>query len=205
MEPTLTKNQKVVLSSIKVLSRKFGKSPTLKELQQDLGYSSTSSVQRHIDALKRKGVVRSIKNYARSLEINIEYIGKVDVPLVGCIACGKPIIAEENIDAYIPYNSSKLKGDITKYYFLRAVGDSMNNSGIDDGDFVLVRYQINADIGQIVVALIGDEATIKRLKRGDNHFILKPDSRNPKNKPLLIFDELVIQGVVVDVMKKGYP
>lgn len=203
MSVLLTKKQKKIVATIRDLIRKNGTSPTLEEIRKAMGYSSIYSVQRHLEALKKKGIVSSEKYQPRSLELNLESEEKIDIPLVGNIAAGKPLLAEENIEAYIPYRKSRLKGELKDYFFLRAVGDSMDKAGIDDGDFVLARQQQTADIGKRIVALIGDEATVKKLKKGDGFYILEPESTNPQNKPLYLFEDFSIQGVVYDVIKKG--
>lgn len=196
----LTKIQKRVLATIKDLTRKYGKPPTLEEIRCALGYSSTSSVQRHLNALKKKGFISSEKYHARSIEVTHGDEEKASIPLVGNVTCGVPLLAEENIEAYIPYDKSKLKGSFKDYFFLRATGDSMNEAGINDGDFVLIRQQPTAEVNQKVVALIGNEATIKVLKKGDGFYVLEPSSNNPKNKPIYVFEDFAIQGVVQDVI-----
>lgn len=203
MKEGLTKIQKLVLATIKDLTRKNGKPPTLEELRQVLNYSSISAVQRHLDALKKKGFITSEKYHSRSLEVNLPTEKKVNIPLVGNVACGTPFLAQQNIEAYIPYEKSKLSGNPRDYFFLRAVGDSMNLANIDHGDYILAKRQSTADFGQKVVTLIGNEATIKKLKKGQGCYILEPESDNPKNKPIYMFEDFVIQGVVVDIIKPG--
>ena len=100
--------------------------------------------------------------------------------------------------AYIPYH---IKGNSKEYFFLRTIGDSMDRAGINDGDFVLVKKQQYAELGDKIVALIGDEATVKIFKKGDNCIILEPKSTNPDHKPLYIFEDLQIQGKVIDIIK----
>ena len=203
MRKTLTSKQKIVLSSIKDQANKNGTTPTLEELRVTLGLSSVSSVQRHTDALKEKGYLEN----TRGLSLP-DSSDKVQIPLVGNVACGVPFLATENVEAYIQFDASKISGTPNDYFFLRAVGDSMNNarvSGkiIDDGDFVLIKKQQTADPGSRIVALIGDEATIKKIVPEDGHVRLQPESTNPKNKPIILFDDFSVQGVVVDVIKKG--
>lgn len=190
----LTNRQKEVLSAINELTAKNGYSPALREIKEYLNYNSISAVQRHTDALKKKGFLSSDKYQQRNLKVKKIFQKKHNIPLVGMVTCGKPILAVENIEAYIPY---EVKGDPKKYFFLRAIGDSMNKAGIDDGDLVLIKKQADADPGDKVVALIGDEATIKTLKKGENCIILEPKSTNPIHKPLYIFENLQIQGKVV--------
>ncbi len=205
MNKSLTRSQKVVLATIQDLINKLGKSPTLDEIREALKYSSISSVQRHVDAIKSKGYLTNEKYQNRSLEVTGD---TVNIPLVGNIAAGRPIYAEENIEAYIPYPSSKVHSPVKDFFFLRAVGDSMNatdikGENIDDGDFVLVKQTNSADFGDRVVALIGEEATIKKLVEGEGYIRLEPESSNPDNKPIILFDDFSVQGVIIDVIKRG--
>jgi len=196
-----------MLATIKDLRAKLGKAPTLEEIRAAFNYSGISSVQRHVDALKKKGFLSNERYQARTLEVSLSQ-QTVNIPLVGNIPCGVPFLAVENIDAYIPYSKSLLSGQVDDYFFLRAVGDSMNNARvlgktIDSGDFVLIKKQSAADFGSRVVALIGDEATIKKIVQGDGCVRLEPESTNSENKPIILFDDFSVQGVVVDVIKKG--
>jgi len=203
MKKPLTSKQKLVLAAIADLTRKNGPSPTLEELRIFLKYPRISSVQRHTDALKRKGYLEQSRGL--SAPVSNE---KVQIPLVGNVACGTPLLATQNIEAYVTYDKSLLSGNPSDYFFLRAVGDSMNMADvqgkvIDDGDFVLAKKQNAANFGEKVVALLGDEATIKYLKNENGHIVLNPKSSNLANKPIYISDDLLVQGIVVDVIKKG--
>jgi len=203
MNKKLTSKQKQVLSTIIDLTQKLGHEPTLEQVRFALDYTSTSSVQRHTDSLKELGYLS--KSRGLSLPDTDQ---TVQIPLVGNVACGAPLLAIENIDAYISYDSSKLRGKSDDYFFLKAVGDSMdatsvNGKTIDDGDYVLVKKQDYPDFGKRIVALIGENATIKKLKQGDGHIILEPESNNPANKPIYVFEEISVQGVAEDVIKKG--
>jgi repressor LexA len=200
---SLTSKQKIALSTIKDLTFKKGVPPKLEDMRIALGLSSLSSVQRHTDALKEKGYLSK----ARGLVIP-NSTEKVSIPLAGNVACGVPFLATENIEAYISYDASKVQGKPENYFFLRAVGDSMNASNvsgktIDDGDFVLVKKQQSANSGDRVVALIGDEATIKKLVPTDRVVKLEPESSNSDNKPIYLFEDFSVQGIAVDVIKKG--
>jgi repressor LexA len=203
MRKILTSKQKTVLSTITDLAHKKGTPPTLEDIRFTLGLSQLSSVQRHTDALKEKGYLKNIRGISLP-----EQSLKVQIPLVGNVACGVPLLATENIEAYISYDASKIKGASQDYFFLRAVGDSMdktNVSGktIDDGDYVLIKKQSIADPGDRIVALIGDEATIKRMMPVDGAIRLEPESSNSRNKPIYIFEDFSVQGVAMDVIKKG--
>lgn len=201
MKKTLTGKQHNTLEEIKIFIKNNDKSPTLNELKEILKLKTISSVQRHLGALKKKGYLIVEKNISRGLRPNSSVNQTINLPLVGNIACGTPILAEENIEAYIPYDANKLKGNSSDYFFLRAQGDSMNKAGIDDKDFVLIKKQNTAEIGQRIVALVGDEATIKKFNKASNHYILEPESTNSENKPIYVFENLLIQGIVQDVIK----
>ena len=180
----------------------------MEEIRKKAGFNYISSVQRHVEALKKKEYLSHTPNQSRSLLPLLSDNQKVNIPLVGNIAAGTPILAVENIEAYIPYEPSRRRFKAGDYFFLRAVGDSMNLSNIqgktiDDGDFILVRKQNMAEPGEIVVALVGEEATVKKLTQGNDGYILKPQSSNPNNKPIYVFDDLVVQGIVIDVIKKA--
>lgn len=208
MKKSLTPQQRRILNVIKDLTLELGKPPTLEEIRKTSGLNYISSVQRHVEALKEKEYLDHIPNQSRSLSPSLSNNKKINIPLIGNIAAGVPILAIENIEAYIPYEPSRYKFRAEDYFFLRAVGDSMNQANvkgktIDDGDFILVKKQNTAESGQIIVALLGDEATVKKLTQGNDCVILKPQSSNPNNKPIFIFDDLTIQGIVIDVIKKG--
>ena len=202
MTRSLTSSQKRALSIITDLTHRKGTPPTMEELRVALNLSSISSVQRHTEALKEKGYLECSRGISFP-----EPNDKVQIPLVGNVACGLPLLATENIEAYIPFDTSRIRGGAEDYFFLRAVGDSMNNTNvsgktIDDGDFVLIRKRQTADPGSRVVALIGDEATIKKYIPENGYVRLQPESTNLRNKPILIFEDFVIQGVVEDVIKR---
>lgn len=188
---SLTPKQKTVFAAMRELQTVLGRLPKLDEIKDHLGYSSVSSVQRHVDELKRKGYVDE------SRALNTEHSHMVSIPLVGNVACGIPLIAEENVEAFVSYNSNKLRGSPKEYFCLRAIGDSMNRAGICDGDIVLARQCSTADPGERVVALVGDDATLKKLVKENNHWVLRPESDNTKHKDLIMLDDFSIQGVVV--------
>lgn len=202
MRKNITPKQKAVYSVIKDLTAKLGKEPTLEQVRKSLSYKTVSSVQRHTDNLKDEGYLSKTRGLSLIVNSNI-----VQIPLVGNIAAGTPFLAEENIEAYIAYDSFKLRGKAEDYFFLRAIGDSMNASDIsgktvDNGDIVLVKKQNTADSGNRIVALIGDDATIKIFIPTKDKIMLMPESNNPANKPIIVFDDLMIQGIAVDVIKQ---
>ncbi len=121
------------------------------------------------------------------------------VPVVGKVSCGMPIYAEENIATYISV-SKKIAQPNNSYFILYAEGDSMNLAGINSGDMVLIKQQPSANNGDLVVALIDDEATIKEFHKKNNMIILKPKSDNKKHQPIILTENFRIQGVVADVI-----
>ena len=177
-----------------------GHSPSVRELMEELGYKSPRSTAELIKKLAAKGYVR--RNAEGDLQIIENFSGDesrvqtVEVPLVGQVACGSPILAEENIEQMIPV-STRIASPPYRYYMLRAKGDSMNLAGINDGDAVLVRQQGTARNKEIVVALIDDEATIKEFNKSGEMVLLKPKSSNLKHKPIILTNDFMIQGIVV--------
>lgn len=180
-----------------------GHSPSVRELAEELGYNSPRSaflvLHRLIEQgwLKRRG--DGELQLRKDLSDASDHARTVEVPLVGTVACGSPLLAEENIEAYIPVSTNLAKAG-GKYFLLRASGDSMNQAGIDDGDLVLVRQQPTADNGQKVVALIDDAATVKEIHRDKDVVVLKPKSANKEHKSIILSDNFIIQGVVVSVL-----
>lgn len=124
----------------------------------------------------------------------------VNIPLVGAVACGLPIFAEEHIEAQIAI-STKLVKTPSDYFLLRATGDSMNKKGIDSGDLLLIKHQHTAETGDLVLALLDDEATVKEFKNNGSNLVLKPHSTNPKHQPIILTTDFKVQGIVVDVIK----
>jgi repressor LexA len=117
------------------------------------------------------------------------------------VTCGLPMLAEQNIEAWIPVSISLVRPG-GKYFLLRAQGDSMNQAGIEDGDLILVKQQPIADNGQKVVALIDDEATVKEFQKRGDVVTLLPRSNNPKHKPIILEYEFQVQGIVIAAIPK---
>jgi repressor LexA len=198
---------------IDALSRWFIRNsvpPTVEELRRLLGVGSTRTVLRYLDALKEEGYIdrwsgarglRMRKGPATSLETRL-------VPIVGEAPAGQLMPAEENILGQVQLPKEFLKPPSSKFFLLRVRGDSMNRvrverQTIEDGDLVLVRQQERADPGQIVIALIDGEATIKKLVKGPGYYVLQPESTNPKNRPIIAAQDFRVQGIVCRVFKKG--
>lgn len=176
-----------------------GESPTLREINEVTGGKSPRSASLVVGRLAKAGLIKKIGKKIVLLNVPVSVsISTVDVPLVGSVTCGTPVLAEENIQTLIPVSTALAKMG-SKYFFLRAVGDSMNQAGIQPGDLLLVRQQASAENGDKVVALINDEATVKIFERAKNAIILKPKSDNPSHKPIILNEDCVIQGVVCAV------
>lgn len=179
-------------------------SPSVRKVMKALGYKSPHSAMLIINSLIDKKVLRRNNNGdLRIINDSIESkvnAKTIDVPLVGCVACGTPFLAEENIEMKIPISLNLAKPP-SKYFLLRAVGDSMNATGIDNGDLLLIRQQQTAENGNIVVALIDDKATVKEFYKTDDAVILKPKSKNKEHKPIILTSDFIIQGAVTKVIK----
>jgi len=174
--------------------------PTVRELMVELNYKSPRSAAVVLEQLITKDVIRKKSDgglqFMDIQEEASESAQTVDIPVIGTVACGMPILAEENVDAMIPV-SVKMAKPPHKYFFLRAKGDSMNEKGINEGDLALVKQQPTANNGDLVVALIDDEATLKEFIRHGDSIILKPHSSNKKHQPIILTRDFQIQGVVI--------
>jgi repressor LexA len=170
--------------------------PSLRVIGTAVGYSSPRSVQLMLERLKKRKLLSYANGVIRlSARTSIMSEQTVDVPLVGSVACGLPSLAEQDPEAVIQV-STKIARPGHHYFLLRAIGTSMNKSGINDGDLVLVRQQAGANEGEKVVALIDDHATIKHFHREGDVVVLRPNSTR-QHKPIVLSEEFLIQGVVV--------
>ena len=180
--------------------------PTNREILKMMGLKSPRSIAQYLEVLEEGGYIkrgigaRNIKILKSPYDNNTSS-RTVKVPVLGYIPCGAPFLAEENIERNVAI-SDKIAKSPYKYFMLKAVGDSMNKAGINDGDLVLVRQQMTANNGDIVVALIDDEATIKRLRLHKDHIILEPDSTSSEHCPIVLERDFRIQGIVVRSMPK---
>ncbi len=203
---TLTIRQEQVLTWIKESIDQTGQAPTVRELQAKIGCSAPMGVVSHLNALELKGYISRIENKPRGILITNNNALKapddiVQVPLVGTVACGMPIFAEEMIAEIIPLPRSLVRYS-QDVYMLRAQGDSMNLAGIDEGDYIIFHKQDYADHGDKVVVLIGTDATVKKYQIHSDHEEFVPVSDNPDHK-VIIPEEgtYMIQGKVTGVIK----
>jgi repressor LexA len=179
-----------------------GESPALREINEVTGGKSPRSaslvVERLIDAglVTKSGRKLKLTDFGMPSETSVS---TVRIPLVGSVACGAPMLAEENVETYIPVSTALAKKG-SNYFLLRAAGDSMDKADIYDRDILLVRQQDTAKNGDKVVALIDDEATVKVFEKTANAVILRPKSTNSKYTPIILTNNCKIQGVVIAVL-----
>jgi repressor LexA len=192
----LTKRQKEIYDFIRKYAAKYGYPPTVREIGKAVGLHSSSTVHAHLANLERIGLLRRDPTKPRAIEVLVDKakkaITRTGLPLVGQVAAGEPILAEENIEEYleVPDVIGGESGD----YILRVRGDSMIGAGILEDDFVVVRPATVADDGEIVVAMIGDEATVKSFYRERDSVRLEP--ANDAYEPILTNDVHLLGRVV---------
>ena len=170
MPRTSNKAEKIV-EFVNAFIAENGYSPSVREIGEAVGLRSTASVSYHLQALQEKGVFQAPEAKGRKRAL-VTGARPGQIPVIGVVTAGLPILAVEDIEGYIPYPTGET------YFWLRAKGDSMINAGILSGDKVIVRPQDSADDGQIVVAMIDDEATVKRLRRRNGEIWLMPENEN---------------------------
>ncbi len=200
MQEHLSDKDKRAFALIRNRLAHYGQSPSLREINEVTGGKSPRSASLVVDRLAKAGLIKKI---GRQLILigtpSNASVVTVDVPLVGAVTCGTPMLAEQNIQTRIPVSTALAKKN-SVYFFLRAIGDSMDQAGIKSGDLLLIRQQATAEDGDRVVALINDEATVKMFEQADGAVILRPKSSNKKHKPIVLTDNCMIQGVVVAVL-----
>src|ERR671918_2543722 len=197
----LSKRQREIFDFIGRYLSKHGYPPTVREIGKAVGLHSSSTVHAHLSKLETLGVLKRDPSKPRALEVLVERAKKAvrpsGLPLVGNVAAGQPILAEENIEDYLEVPD--VVGGEAGDYILRVRGESMKDAGILEGDFVVVRPAEKARDGEIIVALIDDEATVKRFFRERDHVRLQPE--NKSMKPIKTKD-LRLLGRVVGVFRR---
>ncbi len=205
----LTKRQQEIFDFIKRYSAKYGYPPTVRDIGKAVGLASSSTVHAHLANLERLGMLRRDPTKPRAIELldrvrgdvggavetvagNVRSLVRPGLPLVGQVAAGQPILAEENIEDYVQV--PPIAGGEEGEYVLRVRGESMKDVGILEGDYVVVRPQETASDGEIVVALVGEEATVKRFFREVDHVRLQPE--NASMEPIRSKDVRVLGRVV---------
>lgn len=205
MRKKLTARQQEIYDFIAQAIRNNGYPPTIREIMVAFGIASTNGVRTTLTALEKKGYIRRTAMLSRSIELTdyreASLSGDVrEVPVIGRVAAGEPILAMENIDRTLAVDSGFVpRGDV---FALKVEGDSMRDAGIFDGDFVLARQQESAHQGEIVVAVIGEEATVKRYYREGSHVKLMPE--NDAYQPIVLgknHESFRIAGKIVGLMR----
>jgi repressor LexA len=196
----LTPRQQQILDLIREHIEETGYPPTRAEIADQLGFKSANAAEEHLKALARKGAIEMVAGASRGIRLPDQHQG---IPIVGRVAAGNPILAEQHIEDYcnIPANFFHPRVD----YFLQVHGDSMKNVGIMDGDLLAVHKTGNVHNGQIVVARLGDEVTVKRLQRGRNKYQMELLPENEDFAPIevdLREQECVIEGISVGVIRR---
>ena len=198
----LTKRQHEIFDFIRRYSDLNGYPPTVRDIGKAVGLASSSTVHAHLANLEKIGLLRRDPTKPRAIELldraaaGMRSFVKPGLPLVGQVAAGQPVLAEENIEEYVA--TPAFAGGDEGEYLLRIRGESMKNAGILDGDLVVVRPQETAEDGEVVVALVGDEATVKRFFQEADHIRLQPE--NETMEPIRTREARII-GRVVGLMR----
>ncbi|HVH62629.1 MAG TPA: transcriptional repressor LexA [Candidatus Dormibacteraeota bacterium] len=197
----LSERQTKILDYIRYVTRVRNYPPSVREIGEAVGLSSSSTVHNHLNQLERRGLIKRDPSKSRTVqlvqdaEIDEQRRNAVSVPIVGNVAAGSPILAEQNIEDYIVLSPEIAKDG---FFLLRVRGDSMINAGILDGDLVLVRPQQEATNGAIVVALVEGDATVKRFERHNGH--VKLIAENPAYQPI-VSNQVSVVGQVRGVIR----
>ena len=198
----ITPKQQEILDFIKSEILNKGYPPAVRDICEAVHLKSTSSVHSHLETLEKNGYIRRDPTKPRAIEImddqfNLTRREMVNVPMIGTVAAGQPILAQEHIEGYFPIPAEFMPNE--QSFMLKVKGDSMINAGIFDGDQVLVKQQPTADNGDIVVALVEDSATVKTFYKEKGYYRLQPE--NDTMDPIIITGEIQILGKVFGVMR----
>ena len=197
----ITDKQQEILDYIKKEIYAKSYPPSVREICEAVNLKSTSSVHAHLETLEKNGYIRRDSSKQRAIEIvDDDYMPNrremTSVPIVGAVAAGQPLLAAENISDYFPMPVDMLPN--TETFMLKVRGDSMYQMGIYDGDTIIVSRQNTARNGEVVVALVGDSATVKRFYKEDGHYRLQPE--NDAIEPIIV-DECQILGKVIGLIR----
>ncbi|HXX39316.1 MAG TPA: transcriptional repressor LexA [bacterium] len=189
----LTKRQREILTYVLDSMQQRGYPPSVREIGAALGLTSSSTVHSHLAALEKKGFIHRDPSKPRAIEILKDGASQppkrvVNVPVLGRIAAGQPIFAEENVEDVFPLPRDFVREDAS--FILRVRGDSMIEAGIQNGDYLVIRQQATANSGEIVAAMVGDEATVKRFFRERDHVRLQPE--NSTMSPIITRDVMIL-------------
>ena len=199
----ITQKQSEILEYIKSQILNKGYPPSVRDICQAVNLKSTSSVHAHLESLEKNGYIRRDPTKSRTIEIiddnfNLSRREVVNIPLLGQVAAGQPLLAVENITEYFPIPSEYMPGG--GVFMLKVKGDSMINMGIYEGDQIIVRKQNTASNGEVIVALVDDSATVKRFYKENGHIRLQPE--NDFMDPIIV-DDCEILGKVIGLIRLG--
>ena len=201
VELNLTKRQQEIFDYVRQYAGEHGYPPTVRDIGKAIGLTSSSTVHAHLANLEKLGLLKRDPTKPRAIEVLVDkakaVIAPAGLPVVGQVAAGSPVLAEENIEEYVPV--PPIAGGDEGGFVLRVKGDSMIKAGIFEGDYVVVRPQDTAADGEIVVALVGEEATVKRFFKESDHVRLQPE--NDSLDPIRSRD-VTLLGRVVGVCRR---
>lgn len=203
---SLTGKQKRVLDNIQLYINAKGEPPTLDELRQNLGFKSLRTVMQYIEALERKGFIVRRKHARRNIELRaVDAEGRsamlVSVPVVANVGCDDlSVFAQEQTDEFLQVDKQIVEEANGEIVAVRAVGNSMEDAGVQSGDYILVQFTDKVKSGDRVAAIVGDMVTVKRLERRQGVTILYPESKDPKYKPIILRDNFKIAGRVLCII-----
>ncbi len=197
----ITEKQSEILEYIKAQILERGFPPAVREICEAVHLKSTSSVHSHLETLEKNGYIRRDPTKPRAIEIlddafNLTRREMAQVPIVGRVAAGEPLLAEQNIEDYFPIPVERLPNNQT--FLLQVKGESMINAGILNGDYILVEQTPSASNGEVVVALVEDGATVKRFFKENGHYRLQPE--NDTMDPIIV-DEVTIVGKMIGLLR----
>ncbi len=200
----LTPRQKEILHMIQEFIAEYGMPPTRADIARELGFKSANAAEEHLRALQKKGVLELIPGASRGIQLKDSLRDQMGLPLVGRVAAGSPILAEEHIETH--YTIDPALFSPKPHYLLRVHGMSMKNAGILDGDLVAVHRTPEVRSRQIVVARVGDEVTVKRYRQEGSVVWLLPENEDFEPIQVDLNEQaMVIEGVVVGVIRDGMP
>ena len=199
----LTKRQEEILNLIKAHIINLGFPPTRADIARSLGFKSPNAAEQHLRAIEKKGFIKILSGASRGIVLNDNDNENDQIPVIGLVAAGGPILAEENVEKTIPRSNNLLSSDID--YYLRVKGDSMVDIGIFEEDLIGVSKSANTKVGSVVVARINNEVTVKTLiEMSQNKVVLRPE--NQKYDDIIVnpqVEELAIEGSCVALLRES--
>jgi repressor LexA len=201
MHKELTEKQRTILEFLKDFLKDRGYPPSLRDICEHFGIKGPKNARKHLEAIERKGFIKRSPNISRAIEVFSPAKNAVSVPIAGRVKAGPPHLAVEDIQGHVTLDSRFFRP--AGAFLLKVEGESMTGASMDDGDYILVRPQKVASNGDIVVAMLDDEATVKRFSKKGDSITLKPE--NPTMAPIRVKEgkrDFTIIGKVISVIKR---